>query len=110
MLKGPIIFYQIICVIATHEHSIGCLFMLMSSLLYLIVCRRLLFAPTVILESRPRGVFIIILHIYIINIILVLRSHFARRIFHIITIFVVLYLCFMLFFTSVATHGHIPSN
>jgi hypothetical protein len=45
----------------------------MSSLLYLIVCWRLLFAPTEILASRLRGVFIIILHIYIINIILVLR-------------------------------------
>jgi hypothetical protein len=73
MLKGSIIFYQIICVVVTHRHSTSCLFMLMSSLLYLIVCWRLLFAPTEILASRLRGVFIIILHIYIINIILVLR-------------------------------------
>jgi hypothetical protein len=57
------------------------------------------------------NVFIIILYIYIIkNLILVLQRYFAIRILHIIVIFVGSYLCFILFFTPVATHGHGPSR
>jgi hypothetical protein len=43
----------------------------------------------------PRGIFIIMLYIYIVNIILVLRRYFVTWILHIILIFVILYICFI---------------
>jgi sensor histidine kinase YesM len=51
---------------------------------------------------------IIKLHIYLANII-VLGWYFTTWILHIVVMFVVSYLYFILFFISVATHGHGPS-